>query len=409
MKKTIVFYCASHPYEMIYKLARQLKVHGYKTVLFTMSEEGRFDRGFYKAGFDDIYCSNFQIYKPSAKTPSYLLKRGPHFIKFLLSMKRIKPYAIIGVSGANWQLKYVHRHFFRRFPFIYFPYDILSLYFNSKERALEKVPNFEIEGERYCFEHSDGVLHKGDPNELKFIEGRLHKNLKIPYFQLNFIPPCTKEFIVQFNKNKLSKIDREFHVVFIGGFPTEVESARRMLGYFNDLLKQKIHIHTYLTFKHIPENQENSYLNDFFNKINKSKYFHTNKPVDAKAIISEISRYDFGLWVSSIGNKEDKKINSESAFATGNKLSSYLEAGLPIIYSDELLFADRLLSSFGLKLPFNEESIKTIKKKLLGLNYKQLEKNIRKARKELSLEKQFPRFEKFVREVAESFNKNKEK
>src|SRR4030042_4403988 len=119
-RKQIVFYCASHPFEMIYKIAKIFQEKGYETVLVTMSEKDRFNFDFYSDAFDRIICSNFQFFKPSLKTVPYIFKRGLSFIKFLISIKFLKPYVVIGITGANWQLKFLHKSFFKNFPFIYF-------------------------------------------------------------------------------------------------------------------------------------------------------------------------------------------------------------------------------------------------------------------------------------------------
>lgn len=400
MKKQIVFYCASHPFEMVYKMARLFKKKGYETVLVTMSEKDRFDYSFYSQAFSKIICSDFQFFKPSLKTPLYLIKRGPSFIKFLISIKLLNPYAVIGISGASWQLKLVHKYFFKKYPFIYFPYDILSFSFDSKTSALKYVKEFEIEAEKYCFENSQGVIHKGDPKELSSVSGRIHKNLKLPANQLSFLPYCSEEFEVPINKNKLSRKDKSLHMVYVGGFPSDPKFSQQLLEIFNTILHQNIHIHTYMTFKHVSEKQENQYIQTLFSNICKNKLFYLHNPLDAKAIIPEISKYDFGFWSSNLKSNG----NIEPRFATGNKLSSYLESGIPFIYNKELIFVNNLMKTYNLSMSFDGKTIKKLN--LKKINTKQNEKSIIKARKELSMERNFPRLESFITKISEDFNKN---
>lgn len=47
--------------------------------------------------------------------------------------------------------------------------------------------------------------------------------------------------------------------------------------------------------------------------------------------------------------------NIEHNYAVGNKVSSYLEAGLPMIYHENTVFLDKLMNSSGLQIPFNEK------------------------------------------------------
>jgi len=377
---------------MICKIAKIFREKGYETILVTMSEKDRFDFDFYSDAFDRIICSNFQFFKLSLGTIPYILKRGLSFIKFLISMKLLKPYVIIGVTGANWQLKFFHKFFFKKFPFIYFPYDIISHLHGSEKLALEVTKKFEIKAERYCFENADGIMHKGAPYELNYLNGRIHKNINITKKQLNFLPYCSGEFMVPVNRDKLSKKDKSFHMVYIGGFPAPE---------FKSILNQGIHIHVYFTFKHVSEKQEGNYIDMVFKEVKDDKFFHVHHPLNPKKLIPEISKYDFGFWTA----KSSSKDYIEPAFATGNKLASYLEAGIPFVCNEELAFVNDLMKKYNISLSFNKENLKSLKKRLQKIDWKKVEKNIIIARKELSMEKNFPRLENFIKEIAEDFDK----
>src|SRR3989338_4855869 len=128
----------------------------------------------------------------------------------------------------------------------------------------------------------------------------LGNNIKLVQLQISFLPYCSGEFNVPINKNKLSKKDKETHMVFIGSIGSVNPSAcNYLLEYFKEIIKQKIHIHIYTKPNTIP-----------------------------KEIIREISKYDYGLWPLDYKLK-NPKITLEPKLATGNKLSSYLEAGIP--------------------------------------------------------------------------------
>lgn len=400
-KKQIVFYCATNPEAIIYKISKLLRKEGYETVLFSMCEKDRFDHNFYSDGFDKITYSNFQFFKPSLKTISYIIKRGFSFLKFLFKMKLIHPEAVIGVSGANWQLKLVHKYFFKKYPFIYFPLDILSHYYNSEKEALRITKKFELDSERYLFENTDGIIHKGDPRELKFINGRVHKNLKIVPLQLSFLPYCSDEFIIPINKNKLSKKDGLFHMVYAGGFAYESASIKKLLSVFKNIMNQGINTHLYVNVKHLSKEQEENYISSIFKELYENNLFHLHNPLNPKELIPEISKYDFGFWADNNGTMEP-------IFATGNKLASYLEAGIPFIYGEELKFIDNILKHYELSMSFNEKNLKNLKKRLQKINWKKIEQNILKARKELNMESNRIRLENFIEEVITDFKKKKE-
>ncbi|MEK6860174.1 MAG: hypothetical protein AABX54_05160 [Nanoarchaeota archaeon] len=394
-KKRIVFYSASPPSIMIYKIARLFYKKGYETILITMCEKEVLNFDFYKDAFNEIICSNFQFFKPSKKTLFYLLKRGASFIKFLIKTKILKPYVVIGTSGANWQLKFVHKYFFKKYPFIYFPYDIISSLFNSKEEAIKKgIKTFELEAEKYCLENSDGILHKGSPNELEFFKNKY----SLSKLQLDFSTYSSKEFSVPLNKNKVSKRDGEVHIVYIGFLFNDEESVRIMTERFNEILSQKLHLHVYAQVNHIPRNQADIYFKDLFSRFSKSKYFHIHPPLGSKEIIKEISKYDYSLWMV---NTYDLNL-PWNKYSIGNKFASYFEAGVPMIYCKESGYVVNLMKKYKLeKLGFNR-NLKGLRKRLKRLNYKEIERKIIDAREDFDMDKNFPRLERFIGEVVAS-------
>lgn len=395
MRKQIVFYCATSPTIIIYKLGRILKRNHYKTVLLVMSEKDTFDYKFYKEAFDEIYCSNFLVSKRNFKKPLYLLKRAPSLIRFLMHIRNLKPYVVIGTLGNNWQLKLAHKYFFKKHPFIYFPYDIISHYYSSENEALKNnIKKSEINAEKYCFENSDGVMHKGDPDELKFIEGRIHKNIKISSLQLSFLPYCLDEFIIPINKDKISK--SEIHLVSPGFLPDSYKFFKKFSRIIKKLSEQKIHMHVYAIINHISKWEEEKHIDNFFRPFYRNKYFHLHKPLDGKKLIPEISKYDFGFLCLS----EREKNNYEYIFGMGNRGASYIEAGLPFIYEEGLAFVDKLFNKkYKIAIPFNEKTLDSIGKKLKKFNHEKLRENIEKAREDYDIGKNFPRLEKFIKEV----------
>lgn len=401
-KKKIVFYVGFPPPIFLYKIARMLRKNNYETILFTMCEKNQFDWNFYKEAFDRIICSNFRFSKQGYKTIPYCIKRSPEFIRFLIQMKILKPSVAVGLSGNNWQLKMVHKYFFKKYPFIYFPYDLISFFFNSKEEAIEKgIKPFELEAEKYCLENSDGIIYKGDPEALKIFDGKTLYRANVQKLQLNFLPYCSKEFTVPINHNKLSKKDKEIHLVYPGFLLSKNESIKEISWTLKEILKQRIHIHMYGLVTHISKSESDSYFKNLFEKFYKNKYFHIHNPLAAKEIVKEISKYDFGFHFIYLFNIPETK------FHTSNKLSTFLEAGLPILYHEDGKFFDKLLSSYNLKLSYNKKNLKNLGKNLKKLNYPVLVKSVEKARENFDMDKNFPKFEEFMERVVVSKKKLK--
>lgn len=391
-RKQVVFYCATSPTVVFYKLGRILKKNGYKTIMFAMCRKDTIDYKFYKEAFDKIICSDFQFIKPTKDRFFPLLKGLPPLFVFLVRMKFSHPTAVIGTLGGNWQLRLVHKYFFKKYPFIYFPYDIISHPFASRNDAKKGgVKDFEIEAEKYCFENCDGIIHKGDPDELRDIEGRLHKKINFQDLQLNFLPYCSEEFIVEI-QDKLSKKDREIHIVCPGFLPNAPSLIKKFSYVLKSLAKQKIHMHFFITVNHIPKKEEENYVKDFFKMLPQSEYLHIHTPLAPKELIKEISKYDFGFLNSYDRNKD----TLDPVMGMGNKISSFFEAGLPVVYEDTLKFMGRLLDSYSLGISFNSNNIKTLGKRLKKLKQSDIKKKIFYAQKDFDMEKNFPRLESFI-------------
>jgi len=402
-KKQMVFFCSVAPYVMIYKIAKEFKKKGYETILVTISGKDKFDVKSFEDAFDKILCSDFQFFKPSIKSIPYFLKKSLGFLKFLISLKMLKPYVWFGIGRTNWQIMLAHKYFFRKYPFIFFEYDLNSHFFSSRQEARGwRVPNFEINAEKYCFENADGIMHKGAPDELNVLDGRIFSKINLPDLKINFLPYCSKDYVIPLNKNKLSKKDGELHLVFIGGLFDDPASNKYENELVTSILNNKIHFHNYAKLQHLSPKESYEYTSKKFGKFLENPYFHLHPALDPKEIIKEISKYDFGVWFS--GNYYKRK-GLEIKYSTGNKLSSYLEAGIPLIYDERLEFVNLLLKKYNLNLAFNNKNFNSFFKNLKNLNYNSIEKNVQRARKDFSVEKHFPRLEKFVKKVVARKNK----
>ena len=139
-----------------------------------------------------------------------------------------------------------------------------------------------------------------------------------------------------------------------------------------------------------------------YSEISKHAYFHIHQPVGPTEIVSEISQYDLGFW--PITKKTNEKI--EPVFAMGNRISTYLEAGIPIFYDDESIFLGEIIKKYKIGLSYNDENIKDIKQKLKKLDFAQLEENILKARQDFDIDKNFPMLESFIKKVVSKKHKS---
>lgn len=399
---------------MIYKIARMFKQRGYYTVSIRILKYKFLPDSFFEDGFDEIISFNQTFNKLNLESfPSILtsMKLGD-ILKARKSIKQLDPYAIICRTPPNW-LCALTKKFFKKIPLIYFPYDIraqgdprLDGYniVARKKIIKETLPQFEVKAEKYCFEKSDGIIHKGATEELKYLDKRvMGDDFKICPLQLHFPPYCSKDFIVPLNKNKLSNKDKEIHIVTAesSGSSKSGAPASYVVDYAKVLSKQKIHLHVYVipnvsTPKEVKENFDKNYK-----EIVKSKYFHFHKPLDPKEIIKEMSKYDYGAILLNLDIKNP--IGDATRFNTGNKIASYMEAGIPCINYKHYEYMNKIMKKYDLSFTYKSmDDIKNLKKTIEKLNYKEIEKKILKARRDFLMEKHFKRMENFIKKVVKS-------
>lgn len=412
-KKQIVFLEA---YSTVYffKLAEEFKKRGYETILIRLLKPNPSAIEFYDSAYDRVIDFNLDYSSLKSKSTGVLLSSGIRLITGLinplLEVKKLRPYVIIGRAAPSLT-NAIFKNIFRKYPYIYFPYDIRTHFYPTKELAKKVggLSNIEIWAERYCFEKCDGILHKGAKNELDCLNGRmLGDNLKFA-IDFSMLPYCSETFIVPINKDKLSKKDKEFHLVHVGSSGVKKKQMIRFM--FEDskpFIRQKMHFHTFIRSN---TKMDESGILEEFNEENKDypnfKYFHVEEACAPKELIKKVSRFDFGLW-QPFDPKLYSDYNLERFYSVGNKYATYLEAGIPYFYNSKSTFQQELNKKYKIDFPLTTEkgdySIETLKKRIKKINLKQVEKNILKARKDFSVQKHFNELEEFIDKVVKNKN-----
>ena len=251
---------------------------------------------------------------------------------------------------------------------------------------------FEIKSDIYCFQNAYGIIHKGHEEELTWLnENVLGEKIKINCPIIHIKPYCLNEFIVPINVDKLSNKDGEMHFVNVG----VISNHESYINSINAIINQGIHFHLYGKIANLTEKGVYKLLHDNkYKNIIKNKYFHIHQQVEQEKLAKEISQYDYGFWP---GWYDTETKNNWTG--TGNKLSSFLEAGLPFFYFNNHKAIDNTMKKYNLNLGVTFNEIKNIRKKLKALNYKKLIKNVENARKDLDITKNINRMEEFFEDV----------
>lgn len=393
-KKQIII-IESAPSDTLTKIAKILKKKGYETVIITLMSN--IEAELLKESYDKIVSFNAKFFKINLNNSLKIFLHGFKNIFKILNafyqIRKLKPEAIIGRATPNW-LCALFRIYFKKSIFIYFPYDIRSFSFKNLQEAKNcKIPLFEIMAESYCFEHADGIIHKGGQDELKQLNKNVLGDINVQQKSLYFFPYCLKEFMVPINKKeKLSRRDKNIHTVYVGHVPNDIDWIEGI----KSLIKQKIYLHLYSRTANLTKEEEEERISGFLKPFLKSKFLIIHEAVNQKELSKEIAKYDYGFYsyCSSIKRGYDN--------ATGNKIASYLEAGLPIICPSFYTTAAKILEAQGVGVVFPYKKFGSLKNILKKNKPERFYKNILKTRNFLSMENQILRLEKFIEEIKSS-------
>jgi hypothetical protein len=393
LKKQIIF-VESTPSIVNFKIAKSLKKEGYETISITFLKS---DKTFYNEAYSKMICFNLESFSGTPKNALKIFLKNSHIIKIYLEIKKLNPYVIIGCPTPYplW-IHALTRIICKKIPFIFFPYDVNILKYKKEEYYKKaKIKNFELKAEKYLFENSNGIIFKGD--EEKYTKNIF--NIKCPI--LKFPPYCDKDFIVPINPNKISKKDKELHLVYIGYIEDEPENPIAFgLGSWKysieNILAQKMHLHIY-SGQYYEIKQSKTYK-----PFLENKYFHLHSPLGPKEIIKEISKYDFGVWFPNFNFNVLKKEFAITGAA--NKVASYLEANLPFLYRKEFEVTDKLMNKYKINLGFDNGELKDIRKKIERLKYSKFMKNVEKLKKDYIIDKNINKLENFINKVVTNKN-----
>lgn len=350
-----------------YKTASALRKKGVKTISISLIE---FDKKKYKNAFDEIISPELPNLKPKTLL-NHFFKNPVKILKFLFKILAIKADAAICQGAPHYLTAFFIWLFKGRFPRIYFPYDINS----SRFRNLKSYfPKREIWGEEYSFKNCDAINVKSQKQELELLPESFNiKNKPKSEFQCYVMP----EWSVPYQPEKLSSKDKQIHIVYTGIFMDEPDSFHKsMLPDFQEILKQKMHLHIYCAYNSLTKEQ---YFKITKNDKRLMPFFHVHQFVSPEKLSSEISKYDFGYYfVEYNKNAVPKSVK----FVTGNKVSSYFESAIPVIVYKGNLINSKMIEENNIGISI--EKMKNLKKEIKKFNYNKSIKSLLEFRKKYS-------------------------
>jgi len=248
-------------------------------------------------------------------------------------------------------------------------YDLLAQSY-GKDRVRSK----DLKDELFCIENADGMVHKGPAEELEFY----YKEFRVsPASDFTFPDPCDEDLFVPPAK-KISSISKEVHFVYVGGISRDAGYDLIKVGEM--LSRQGIHLHIYPA-----PNTSPSVLKEYLKHQKENTMLHLHAPVAYLDLPSEISKYHFGIYL--FPPSDDENFMRKMRTASGNKIPSYWEAGLPVIIAKDLEYSANIVKEYDGGFVIKIEELENIRELIGQIDYEEMSKKVFSARERFSLSK----------------------
>jgi len=365
-----------------YKASIALRKKGCKTIAVCLKKPN----SEISSAFDKVISLKLKNLKP--KTLLFqLLFKPKTVLSFFYNLFIINPEVAICQAPPHYLSSIFILFFKRKCKAIYFPYDMISTRYKKPEKYNRKI---EIIGEKSAFKNCDAIICKTALEEFDLLPEHLKKYIKDKPKLIFHVYPLKELFTSK--KEKLSKKDKQIHLVYTGGFRSNTPLYRDIPEYSKEMLNQGFHLHMYCHRDKPTEHDINILTKNrkYIRQLHLAEKF-----VPIKDFSDELSKYDYGLDAFFFSNISKKGIISGTS-----KFSSYLEAGLPVIMNKEKKLFSDIIKKNKIGIVTEDYNFKDLKEKIKKADYNKLTKNVLNFREEYSFENNINRLISFINSLA---------
>ena len=232
-------------------------------------------------------------------------------------------------------------------PMIYDTYDYAGL-----RNGVEALTELERQCERVCLEKAAGIVNKFPPEALNYYRG---KGYQITAPILHYEDYCLDHALMPILGN--GKLPDAWHIVHVGAVaPASFDPKQFRHMQFHQVARildrQGIHFHIYCN----PYQFDSGAMNCYWQLSRELNCFHFHHPVPPQQLQKEISQYH---WGSNLSGHPQPHLQ-DVKLAIGNKFTSYLEAGLPIVAETCLHHAVHMINSMKVGVAVDWQGLKEL-------------------------------------------------
>jgi len=315
-------------------------------------------------------------------------------------LKKVNPY-LIHVLGCSYYSEYfaILAKLLSKCTMVFEFFDIPSLSI-SKEDLMEMHGKANAEliyfSEKFACEKSDGLIIGYSPEAHEILKNRYH--IKAP--MLEFHSYVCDEFISDSN-GKYSNLDGNIHLVY-GGNVAPSHSREKLFGdvMFHSLVEKVIKQGIYFDIYCTPHSSSIKFKQEFLDYILMAKENHLfkfEKGIPLNEATKRFAKYDFGAMIYLFGR--GGFLNEHNSTRAPGKIFTYMEAGLPILISEESQYGAKLVKEYEIGIVVSQKDLDNLPEIINSYDREKLKANVKKAQKELSMERHIGRLVSFYEEA----------
>ena len=271
-------------------------------------------------------------------------------------------------------------------PVIYDAYDLAGL-----SRGIESLDPQERQAERFCMENAAGIVSKHPLGAYDYYRNLGYRPVENILIYEDY---CAEEFMIPL-ADHAPKEPGQVRMLYVGtlaplAWPAQRFAYMQYHGLARDLDRQKVHLHIFANpFQY--NDQEYRCYQELDQELD---YFHWEKPVHPFQLSQAIAHCHWGTYFTLV-----KKAHPAQPYEIGNKIASYLEAGLPIVVASWMELTTQRVREMGVELIIDEvDELKDIAQRLLD-EYPRAYAQVDQARHEYSIANHWSRLDGFYQSL----------
>jgi len=273
-------------------------------------------------------------------------------------------------------------------PFVLDMQDVYTIYYGENHgiRWLYQ----ELPHERNCLRNANGIVAQSLEPQIALKKLKIKDQRPKIFFPLY----CDQDF---FQEKRKEFNPENIHFVYAGNIAGSHRDKKQwgaiqLQWLIETLSQQQIHLHIYPS----PHTLKIDY-EEYFEIEKKDKYLHMHSPVAQEDLTKELCKYDFGIIPFFFkGNANDE---AKYKYATTLKLFNHIEAGIPTLVSEDLIYQSWIINRYKAGISINRTDLNSIGDLLKKIDYPSLINNLLEERKKITIQKQMVRLLEFYKKV----------